>query len=31
MPIFKIPEYADFNRYHKEYVGKECMLEDFKL
>lgn len=31
MPVFKIPEYANISKYQKEYVGKECFLEDFTL
>jgi len=30
-PIFKRPEYANIQKYQKEYVGKECFLEEFNL
>ncbi len=29
--MFKRPEYAKIKRYQKEYVGKECFLEEFSL
>lgn len=26
-PVFTVPEYANLNKYQKEYLDKECMME----